>query len=56
MTFDRGGVAGRDYAAEMRGIEDKTEHKIPRLVRKADDNPVLVLDVDDTTLQPTTTR
>jgi predicted secreted acid phosphatase len=39
-----------DYAREIGKIEQKTERKLPRLVERADAAPVIVLDVDDTTL------
>jgi predicted secreted acid phosphatase len=39
-----------DFAREVGKIERKTERKLPRLVDKADAAPVIILDVDDTTL------
>jgi predicted secreted acid phosphatase len=39
-----------DYAHEMAKVETQTSRDVPRLLGQADASPVLLLDVDDTTL------
>jgi predicted secreted acid phosphatase len=39
-----------DYAREIGKIEDRAEGRMPILIQRADAPPVLILDVDDTTL------
>jgi len=50
---DTGGkepTVGSDYWAEITGVEGKALKSLPKLIERATDDPVLVLDVDDTTL------
>src|SRR3954465_11577625 len=50
---DTGGkepTVGSDYWAEVTGVEGKALRKLPKLIKDADASPVLVFDVDDTTL------
>jgi putative acid phosphatase of HAD superfamily subfamily IIIB len=50
---DTGGkepTVGSDFWAEVTSVEGKALKTLPRVIKHADDDPVLVLDVDDTTL------
>ncbi len=50
---DTGGkepTVGSDYWAEVTSVEGKALKRLPKVIKAADASPVLVLDVDDTTL------
>jgi putative acid phosphatase of HAD superfamily subfamily IIIB len=49
-TTDSNATSTSAYAHDVRGVEAKAAAALPRLVRGADERPVVVVDVDDTTL------